>query len=280
MKLAYAVSASPTSFAAVAQGRRLPEAIRYLGGLGYGGVELAIRDPAHVNVEEIAACAQEAGVFIPAIGTGQAFVEEGLALSSSDERVRARAVARLEAQLVPARRLGALLIVGLIHGPIPPDADRGQALEWLLAGLAHLSRRARELGVRIVIEPVNRYESNWLNTVGEVMDLIHRLDVDNVGVLPDTFHMNIEEHDIGDALAEARPRLWHVHVADSNRRAPGAGHIQFGEIIARLRAIGYGETVSAEILPLPSFEAAAAQTVATMGPLLGPRTDSPATLDR
>ncbi len=276
MKLAYAVSASPTRFAAVAQGLPLPDAIRYLGNLGYGGVELAIRDPAAVNVEEIAACAREAGVSIPAIGTGQAFVEEGLALSSSDEGVRARAVARLVAQLVPASRLGALLIVGLIHGPIPPDADRRQAMDWLLAGLAQVSRRARELGIRIVIEPVNRYESNWLNTVGEVMDLIDRLGADNVGVLPDTFHMNIEEHDIGDAIAGARPRLWHVHVADSNRRAPGAGHIRFGEIIARLRAIGYAETVSAEILPLPTFKEAAAQAVAAMRPLVGPRPDSPA----
>jgi sugar phosphate isomerase/epimerase len=112
------------------------------------------------------------------------------------------------------------------------------------------------------------------------MDLIRRLGVDNVGVLPDTFHMNIEERDIGDAIAEARPRLWHMHVADSNRRAPGAGHIQFGDIMARLRAIGYRETVSAEILPLPSFEAAAAQTVAAMRPFVGSGKYSPTPLDR
>jgi sugar phosphate isomerase/epimerase len=183
--------------------------------------------------------------------------------------VRARAAARLEAHLVPARRLGALLIVGLIHGSIPAGVDREQAMEWLLAGLGRVSRQARELGVRIVIEPINRYESNWLNTVGEVMDLIRRLGADNVGVLPDTFHMNIEERDIGAALEEARPRLWHVHVADSNRRAPGAGHIDFGAVVARLRAVGFDETVSAEILPLPSFEAAAAQTIEVMRPLLG-----------
>jgi 5-keto-L-gluconate epimerase len=269
MELAYAISASSTRFTAVAQGRPLPEAIQYLGGLGYAGVELAIRDPGQVNLDEIAVCTQEAGVAVPAIGTGQAFLEEGLALAASDEAVRAGAVARLEAQLVAAHRLSALLIVGLIHGPIPPDADRERALQWLLAGLARVSRRARELGVRIVIEPINRYESNWLNTVGEVMDLIRRLGADNVGVLPDTFHMNIEERDIGEAIEEARPRLWHVHVADSNRRAPGAGHLAFGEIIARLRAVGYGEMVSAEILPLPSFEAAAAQTIDVMRPLLG-----------
>ena len=269
MKLAYAISASATRFAAVAQGRRLPEAIRHLSGLGYAGVELAIRDPGQVDLDEIAVCARAAGVVVPAIGTGQAFLEEGLALAATDETVRVAAVARLEAQLVAAHRLSALLIVGLIHGPIPPDADRERAMDWLLAGLARVSRRAGELGVRIVIEPINRYESNWLNTVGEVMDLIRRLGVDNVGVLPDTFHMNIEERDIGAAIEEARPRLWHVHVADSNRRAPGAGHIDFRGIVSRLRAIGYGATVSAEILPLPSFEAAAAQTIEAMRPLLG-----------
>lgn len=269
MKLAYTISASSTRFAAVAQGRPLPEAIRYLGGLGYAGVELAIRDPGQVDLDAIAACAREAGVAIPAIGTGQAFLEEGLALVASDESVRAAAVARLEAQLVAAQRLGALLIVGLIHGPIPPDADRERATDWLLAGLARVSRRAGELGVRIVIEAINRYESNWLSTVGEVMDLIRRLGVDNVGVLPDTFHMNIEERDIGEAIEQARPRLWHVHVADSNRRAPGAGHLAFAEILERLRAAGYGGTVSAEILQVPSFEAAAAQTIDVMRPLLG-----------
>jgi sugar phosphate isomerase/epimerase len=220
MRLAYTISASPTRFAAVAQGRGVAPSMRHLAELGYQGVELAIRDPTQVDVDEIADAARQAGVIVPAIGTGQAFLEEGLALTAPDPAVRERTMARLEAHLPAAGRLGAVLIVGLIHGPIPPDTDRGRATEWLLAGLAHVSRRAAERGVRIVIEPINRYESNWLNTVDEVMDLIGRLGADNVGVLPDTFHMNIEERDLSAALERARPRLWHVHVADSNRRAP------------------------------------------------------------
>ncbi len=270
MKLAYTISASPTRFAAVAQGREVAASIRHLAGLGYQGVELAIRDPAQVDADEIAEDVRQAGVVVPAIGTGQAFLEEGLALTVPDPVVRERTMARLDAHLPAAGRLGALLIVGLIHGPIPPHTDQGRATEWLLAGLARLSRRAAARGVRIVIEPINRYESNWLNTVDEVMDLIARLGADNVGVLPDTFHMNIEERDLAAALERARPRLWHVHVADSNRRAPGAGHLAFGELVAKLRALDYQGAVSAEILPLPSFEAAAAQTIAVMRPLLGP----------
>jgi len=269
MKLAYVISAAPTRFAAVARGPDVSASIRHLASLGYQGVELAIRDPAQVNIEEIAEVAERAGVIVPAIGTGQAYVEEGLSLTAPDPRVREQAIARLEAHVPEARRFGALLIVGLIHGPVPEGTDRARAAERLLAGLARLSRAAEGAGVRIVIEPINRYESNWLNTVDEVMDLIGRLGADNVGVLPDTFHMNIEEQDIAKALERAGPRLWHVHVADSNRRAPGAGHLDFRAILATLSRLAYRGAVSAEILQEPSFEAAAAQAIAVMRPLLG-----------
>ncbi len=269
MKLAYTISASPTRFAAVAQGRGLGASIRHLAGLGYQGVELAIRDPAEVNLEEIVEVTRQAGVVVPAIGTGQAYLEEGLCLTAPDPAVRERTVARLEAHLPGAGRLTAFLIVGLIHGPVSSDIGRERATEWLLDGLARVARRASEHGVRIVIEPINRYESNWLNTVDEVMDLISRLGAENVGVLPDTFHMNIEERDIASALQRARPRLWHLHVADSNRRAPGAGHLEFGGVVAQLHALAYQGWLSAEILQVPSFEEAASQTIAVMRHVLG-----------
>jgi sugar phosphate isomerase/epimerase len=275
MKLAYTISASPTRFAAVAQGRDLTASIRHLAEVGFAGVELAIRDPAQVALDGIVEATARAGVIVPAIGTGQAYLEEGLSLAAADPEVRDGAAARLEAHLDGAERLGALLIVGLIHGPIPPEADRARATEWLLAGLGRVARAARPHGVRIVIEPVNRYESNWLHTVGEVMDLLARLGEDNVGVLPDTFHMNIEEADLREALRRARPRLWHVHVADSNRRAPGSGHLDFAGVVAELAGAGYEAAVSAEIIQEPTFEVAAAQTFRTMAPLLPRRSPPP-----
>lgn len=268
MRLAYAISASPTRFAAIAQRRDLGGTIRHLAALGFEGVELAIRDPAQVNIEDIAAFVGDAGVRVPAIGTGQAYVEEGLALTAADQGVRERAVARLAAHVPGARRLGALLIVGLIHGSIPPDVDRGRATEWLLAGLGTVARAARAAGVRIVIEPINRYESNWLNTVEEVMSFLDRLGEENVGVLPDTFHMNIEERDLHAALRRARSRLWHVHVADSNRRAPGAGHLEFAGLVSDLAGMDYAGVLSAEIMQEPTFEEAAAQTMAALRPLV------------
>lgn len=271
MKLAYVLSASPTRFEAVGPGGDLAGAIRRMAALGFDAVELAIRDPALIDVQNIAALAADLGLIVPAIGTGQAYLEEGLSLSSPEGALRGRTTARLLGQVEVAQRLGALLIVGLIHGPIPPGTDRERALDWVLAGLGRVARAAREHGVRIVIEPINRYESNWLNTVDEVMTVIRRLGEDNVGVLPDTFHMNIEEVDPSAAVRRAGARLWHVHVADSNRRAPGWGHLDFARLLAALMEIGYDGCVSAEILPLPSLLEAARQTVAVMRPLV-PRT--------
>lgn len=263
MKFAYTISASPTRFAAVATAD-VGETIPALADLGFDGVEIAIRDPGRVDVEGLAAAVERFGLAVPAIGTGQAYLEEGLSLTAPAEEVRARALGRLLAQVPVARRLGALLIVGLIHGPIPPETGRSLAEERLLEGLGAAARAARPAGVRLVVEPINRYESNWLNTVDEVVDLLGRLGEDNVGVLPDTFHMNIEEADVPAALRRGGARVWHVHVADSNRRAPGWGHFDFGPVVRALVEMDYGGFLSAEILPQPGVLDAARQAIGTL----------------
>jgi 5-keto-L-gluconate epimerase len=263
VKLAYTVSTSPTRFAAAAVSD-LFETIPALAGVGFDGVELAIRDPAHLDLDALGAAVERSGIAVPAVGTGQAYVEEGLCLTASEEPVRARAVARLLAQISAASRLGALLIVGLIHGPIPPESTRALAEERLREGLGTIARAARAAGVRIVVEPINRYESNWLNTVKEVLDLLDRLGEDNVGVLPDTFHMNIEETDIQAALRLGGALVWHVHLADSNRRAPGWGHLDFAPVVQTLGDMAYSGFLSAEILPVPGLLDAARQTSATL----------------
>jgi 5-keto-L-gluconate epimerase len=272
VRLAYTVSASPTRFAAVAAADVF-EMVPSLARLGFDGVEIQIRDPAEVDIERLAAAVRQSAVTVPAVGTGQAYVDDGLCLTHAEAPVRARAVERLLAQVPVARRLGALLIVGLIHGPVPAGTTRRAAEEHLIDGLGAAARAARAAGVRVVVEPVNRYESNWLNTVEEVLDLVNRLGEENVGLLPDTFHMNIEERDVCAALRLAGPRAWHVHIADSNRRAPGWGHLDFAPVVETLRDIEYGGFFSAEVLPVPGVLDAARQTAAVMRPLL-PRRDS------
>lgn len=172
MKLAYTISATATRFAAVAQTADLGATFRFLAGLGFDGVEVAVRDPSLVSPDAIAKDAAALGIVIPAIGTGQAYVDEGLALTSPDAARREGAERRLMAQIELAARFGALVIIGLIHGPVPPGETRAQAEDRLCAGLSRVARAARPRGVRLVIEPINRYESNWLSTVDEVLALL------------------------------------------------------------------------------------------------------------
>ena len=94
-------------------------------------------------------------------------------------------------------------------------------------------------GVTLMIEPVNRYEINFVNSVDDAAALLARVERDNVGIMPDLFHMNIEEPSIAESLRRAGPRIYHVHLADSNRWYPGAGHIDFGQVVRTLEAIGY-----------------------------------------
>jgi sugar phosphate isomerase/epimerase len=111
--------------------------------------------------------------------------------------------------------------------------------------------------VKLFLEPLNRYESSLVNTVSEGLELIKELGCENLELLIDTFHMNIEEQSLFGSIIKAMPHTGHVHFADSNRHAPGAGHIEFPDIVSLLSQIGYEGYISMEMLPLPSADKAA-----------------------
>jgi sugar phosphate isomerase/epimerase len=106
--------------------------------------------------------------------------------------------------------------------------------------------------VTVFLEPLNRYESDYVNTVDDVLKIIRQLGLSNVKVLADTFHMNIEEVNLSDSLKRAGPSLGFVHLADSNRQAPGHGHLDIRGVLGALKELGYQGYLSFEILPLPT----------------------------
>lgn len=235
--------------------------------LGYDGVELAIRDPRTVDARAIERTLRDAGLITPAIGTGQAFLREGLSLSHPDEGERRRAIERIDAHIHFAARFGAAVIVGLLRGRIV--GDRAATASRLDGSLRAFLPAAEREKVPILIEPINRYETDFLVRIEDVLEIAERLGSPALGVLADTFHMNIEEASIEAALRRAGLRLRHVHAADSNRWAPGWGHLDFPSIVRTVREIGYGGFLSAEILPHPDPLAAARQTITYLRPLLG-----------
>jgi sugar phosphate isomerase/epimerase len=266
MKIALVISTEETGFDAVAMRGGWADAARSAASLGFDGVELAVRDSARVDGETLRRLLRETDLGLPAVGTGQAFLTDGLSLSHPDEGVRARAIERVEAHIRFAGHFGAAVIIGLIRGRIM--GDRGAAESRLAASFEPLVRAADAEGIWLIIEPINRYETDLLTTIGATLAFINHIGAERVGILADTFHMNIEEVSIEQALRAAGARLRHVHTADSNRHAPGWGHLDFAAVLATLRAMSYRGWLSAEILPRPDPLAAAQQTITHLRSLL------------
>lgn len=260
MKLSIVLSTQPAQFEAVTYEGDFERNVEKIVHLGYDGVELAVRDPKLLDVAEVARIIGEHGLEVPAIGTGQAYGEEGLSFTDPNGSVRRRAVERIKSQIELARSFDALMIVGLIRGKVQKGVEREQAMGWLAASLAECAQYAAP-GVRLVLEPINRYETDLVNTVAEGLELIEEVGADNLGLLFDTFHANIEEASIEGALRVAGHRLLHVHAADSNRWAPGCGHLDFRMIVDTLRQVGYTGYISAEILPKPDLDASARMAI-------------------
>jgi len=268
MKLSIVLSTQPAAFSALAYQGKLLENIAKIAALGYDGVELAVRDPALLDVPSILEAVKVNKLAVPAIGTGQAFVDEGLSFTNTDNSIRRKAVARIQSQIELAAKFNALVIVGLIRGKLDPQLDREKTFGWLTDALHECADHAEKFKVKLVLEPINRYETDLVNTVAEGLELIEKIGSENLGLLLDTFHMNIEEPSIFDSIRRAGRRIFHFHVADSNRWYPGAGHIDFKKVVQTLKETGYDGFVSAEILPLPDPDACAQKTIDTMKPLL------------
>jgi sugar phosphate isomerase/epimerase len=262
MKLSVVLSTHAAAFEAVAFKGDLEESLAKIAGWGYDGVELAIRDPRLVDADEILRLVSSHGLAVPAIGTGQAWGEEGLSFTSDDPAIRLAAIDRISSQVPLAERLEAVVILGLIRGITPEGQTHQRSMEFLVEAIQACAAAAAGTAVRFALEPLNRYETDLIHTVAEGLELVERVGADNFGLLLDTFHMNIEEPDIEESIRSCGDHLYHFHVADSNRWYPGAGHIDFGMILEVLSDTGYEGFVSGEFMPRPDADTAAERCIA------------------
>ena len=221
------------------------EGLRNTAEAGFTAVELAITDPTGIDRESVAQALKETNLLLVSITTGQAAGKEGLSLSTPDDPVRNRAIERIKAHMCFAKPFDAVVIVGLLRGA---DGDR----KLLVESLKECALFDPE--VKLAFEPLNRYETKLVNTVAEALDLIEEVGVENLGILFDTFHANIEEPSFADSIRAAGEKLFHVHLADSNRWVPGEGHLPFGEVFRTLMEIGYYGGLILECFPKPSPE--------------------------
>jgi sugar phosphate isomerase/epimerase len=262
MNLSIVLSAQPTSFSAIPFTEGLAENIVKIKDLGYDGVELAVRNPDQIDLEWLKPFLKENNLVVPAIGTGQILSEEGLSYLNPDAEIRRKAIERIKLHVHLAKELNAHVIIGLVRGQIQEEISAELQEEWLIE--AFTACASTDKSVKMVIEPINRYETNVINTIESGLNFIEKVGMDNIGLLLDTFHMNIEEPSITASILLARERCFHFHVADSNRWYPGAGHINFQEIADTLTDINYEGFITAEMLPLPDPDTSAIKTIEYM----------------
>jgi D-psicose/D-tagatose/L-ribulose 3-epimerase len=208
--------------------------------MGFDIIEICIEDPATIDVSRINEALKENDLKATICG---AFGPDRDA-SSDDRNIRANAVKYLEACIDAARELSSPFVAGPMYSAVgktrllSPDE---RAKQWSLAveTLKPLAEYAGQRGVQLAIEPLNRFETDFINTVEQGLDLVGRIGTPNVGLLVDTFHMNIEEKDIPAAIRKAGSKVFHFHSCENDRGTPGTGHVEWKEVASALREINY-----------------------------------------
>jgi sugar phosphate isomerase/epimerase len=262
MKKSFVVSTQSTNFNAVALKSNLEENLRKLSNLGFDGVELAVRNPVEINVDRVKKVVDDNHLEIVAIGTGQAWGDEGLSFTEPEPDIRKKAVERIKLHIKTFADIKPQIIIGLIRGLNRTGLPENQVMDWMVECFQECADYASNYpGVILALEPINRYETSLINNISEALDFLKMVKRDNVKILIDTFHMNIEEPDIVESIKKASNNISHVHFADSNRWAPGWGHLDFTKIIEVLKEIGYDGYISAEIMAKPTPETCAEETM-------------------
>jgi len=235
----------------------VPVACQKARALGYDAIEVFPPSAEGVDAAALEKGLRDNGLRLAAVGTGAGAVLRKLTLTSPDPEVRRQGREFVNSVIDFAGRFGAPAILGSMQGRFGGPVEKPTALGHLRTALDEFGERAKRAGATFLLEPLNRYEGNVVNTIGDAVSLIHSLSTRNVTILADLFHMNIEEDDVLAALRAGAHQITHVQLADSNRRPAGHGHTNFRAVAATLEAIGYQGYLSAEALPWPDPDTAA-----------------------
>ncbi len=231
--------------------------------LGFNGVELSLREADRLDRDSLCSSLSRLNLRVFAIATGQTYYSDGFSLFNDDASLRRQAVERMKGHIDLAAELGSMVIIGGVRGTVQTaDIERQEAIRNQgLQAIAECVQYAEREGVTLLLEPINRYETNVVNTLEEGLQLIRDIGSRHLRLLPDTFHMNIEEASISKNIAAAGDAVGYVHFADSNRLAPGWGHLDFKQVLSALHGAGYAGPIGIEILPGPDDYASAAQAI-------------------
>jgi D-psicose/D-tagatose/L-ribulose 3-epimerase len=229
-----------------------------IAALGYDGVELPLLAPDAVDAGAVRRALGSAGLTC----TASSALPRGASLLDAEERPRG--VAFLGRTAAVAAACGASILCGPLYSPVGllPGRPRTGA-EWAscVEGLRAAGDLAASHGVALALEPLNRFETHFLNTVDDAVALLDEVGHPAVALHPDTFHMNIEEKELPDAIGRGARHTRHVHFSENDRGTVGSGHVDWVGVARALRAIDYQGWVVAETFAGRIPEIAAATSI-------------------
>jgi D-psicose/D-tagatose/L-ribulose 3-epimerase len=207
---------------------------------GFDLIEICVEDPETIDVAAIGARARSAGIDVTICG---AFGPDR-DLSADDQAVRTAGLSYLRRCVDYAAALGSPFVSGPMYSAVGKTRlleapERRRQWDFAVVGLREAAGHAAERGVRLAIEPLNRFETDLVNTVDQGLQLVSDIGAENVGLLLDTFHMNIEEKDIPGAILRAAGHIVEFHACSNDRGAPGEDHLPWPQIAAALARARY-----------------------------------------
>lgn len=257
MKIDVYLAETETGFWTATSELSFEESVACIAEYGFDGIELMTGNLRMSNARTIKKIAHSYDLDIVAVASGFIYLQHGLSFTHHNDKVRKSAVNKIKECIEFAHKLGAKYVsIGLVRGQVSNKIPLNVAWEYLVESIQECGKFALPKEVILAVEPENRYETSYVHTVDEGLRLIEEVGLESVQLMADTFHMNIEESSIDEAIRKAGEKLVHVHIADSNRLAPGMGHIDFAEVIGVLRDIGYDGYLGLEILLKPTLESA------------------------
>ena len=223
--------------------------VDHAADLGAEVFEVAVEDPALVDAGDLARALQRRSLAAAVCGA----YGPGRDLGDPDPGVRATTLAYLGRLIALAAGIGASVVVGPAYGSVGlaralPDAERRAERDRVVSALREAAEEAHAHGVRLALEPLNRFETDRVNTAEQGLRLCEDIGHEAVGLHLDTFHMHLEERDSGAALrlVASAGKLFHVHACENDRGVPGRGQVAWGSVTSALRESGYGGDVVIE----------------------------------
>lgn len=211
-----------------------------LKGMGFDLIEVAVEDPALIDIADLKAALEDSDMGVVTCGA----FGPGRNISSLDPVERQAAKDYLVWMIDAAAELGSDVVAGPMYSAVgkarlEDPADRDQEWQYAVDGLKEIATYAGEKGVKLAFEPLNRFETDLVNVVDQGLKLIEDVGSPDLGFHLDTFHMHLEEKDSAAAIKKAGDRIFHFHACENDRGVPGTGQVNWNEVFLALKEVGY-----------------------------------------